>query len=198
MTNKRKLGKGLDVLLSRGSTETMASLLGKPKDRSTPPQAAEKDGDLKNIPIDLIQRGKYQPRTDMHEEALEELAASIRAQGVMQPIVVRPISADKYEIIAGERRWRATQIAGLDTIPAIIKPVGDEAAIAMSLIENIQRENLNPIEEAMALKRLQDEFELTQQQVADAVGKSRATVTNLMRLIGLSIDVRRMLEHGDL
>jgi ParB family chromosome partitioning protein len=134
----------------------------------------------------------------MHEEALEELAASIRNQGVMQPIVVRPISAEKYEIIAGERRWRATQMAGLDTIPAIVKPVGDEAAIAMSLIENIQRENLNPIEEAMALKRLQDEFELTQQEVADAVGKSRVTVTNLIRLIGLHIDVRRMLEHGDL
>ena len=134
----------------------------------------------------------------MHQEALEELAASIRNQGVMQPIVVRPISADKYEIIAGERRWRATQMAELDTIPAIVKPVGDEAAIAMSLIENIQRENLNPIEEAMALKRLQDEFELTQQQVADAVGKSRVTVTNLIRLIGLHIDVRRMLEHGDL
>lgn len=198
MNDKRKLGKGLDVLLSKGSTETMASLLGKPKDRTTPSQVVEKDGDLKNIPVDLIQRGKYQPRTDMHEEALEELAASIRAQGVMQPIVVRPISSDKYEIIAGERRWRATQIAGLDSIPAIIKPVGDEAAIAMSLIENIQRENLNPIEEAMALKRLQDEFELTQQEVADAVGKSRATVTNLMRLIGLTIDVRRMLEHGDL
>ena len=200
MTDKRRLGKGLDVLLSRGSTETMASLLGKPKDRTPPPlePATEKDGDLKNIPIDLIQRGKYQPRTDMHEDALEELAASIRAQGVMQPIVVRPISSDKYEIIAGERRWRATQIAGLDSIPAIIKPVGDEAAIAMSLIENIQRENLNPIEEAMALKRLQDEFELTQQEVADAVGKSRATVANLMRLIGLTIDVRRMLEHGDL
>jgi ParB family chromosome partitioning protein len=116
----------------------------------------------------------------------------------MQPIVVRPISSDKYEIIAGERRWRASQIAGLDTIPAIIKPVGDEAAIAMSLIENIQREDLNPIEEAMALKRLQDEFELTQQEVADAVGKSRATVTNLIRLIGLNLIVRRMLEHGDL
>ena len=198
MTEKRKLGKGLDVLLSRGSTETMASLLGKPKDRTPQPPTVEKDGDLKHIPVDLIQRGKYQPRTDMHEEALQELAASIRVQGVMQPIVVRPIGADKYEIIAGERRWRATQIEGLDRIPAIIKPVSDEAAIAMSLIENIQRENLNPIEEAMALKRLQDEFELTQQQVADAVGKSRATVTNLIRLIGLSIDVRRMLEHGDL
>ncbi|MGB1848100.1 MAG: ParB/RepB/Spo0J family partition protein, partial [Pseudohongiellaceae bacterium] len=158
----------------------------------------DRDGDLKNIPVDLIQRGKYQPRTDMHEEALEELSASIKNQGVMQPIVVRPISSDKYEIIAGERRWRATQMAGLDTIPAIVKPVGDEAAIAMALIENIQRENLNPIEEAMALKRLQDEFKLTQQEVADAVGKSRVTVTNLMRLIGLHIDVRRMLEHGDL
>jgi ParB family chromosome partitioning protein len=157
-----------------------------------------KDGDLRNIPIDLIQRGKYQPRTDMREDALQELASSIRNQGVLQPIVVRPISSEKYEIIAGERRWRASQIAELDTIPAIIKPVGDEAAIAMSLIENIQREDLNPIEEAMALKRLQDEFELTQQEVADAVGKSRATVTNLIRLIGLAIDVRRMVEHGDL
>lgn len=202
MTDKRKLGKGLDALLSSGSSKTMASLLGKPKvdTQSSSPSApeADKDGDLRNIPVDLIQRGKYQPRTDMHQETLDELAASIKAQGVMQPIVVRPISADKYEIIAGERRWRATQLAGLDTIPAIIKPVGDEAAIAMALIENIQRENLNPIEEAMALKRLQDEFELTQQEVADAVGKSRVTVTNLIRLMGLNIDVRRMLEHGDL
>ncbi len=198
MTDKKKLGKGLDVLLSRGSAETMASLLAKPKDRASPEVFVERDGDLKNIPVDLIQRGKYQPRTDMREEALEELANSIRRQGVMQPIVVRPVSSDKYEIIAGERRWRATQIAGLGTIPAIVKPVGDEAAIAMSLIENIQRENLNPVEEAMALKRLQDEFELTQQEVADAVGKSRATVTNLIRLIGLTIDAKRMLEHGDL
>lgn len=201
MTEKRKLGRGLDALLSSGSSETMASLLGKPKDRSA--SAAEtqpigKEGELRHVPIELVQRGKYQPRTDMHEEALQELANSIKKQGVMQPIVIRPISADKYEIIAGERRWRASQIAGLDTIPALVKPVGDEAAIAMSLIENIQRENLNPIEEAMALKRLQDEFELTQQEVADAVGKSRATVTNLIRLIGLSVDVRKMLEHGDL
>ena len=135
---------------------------------------------------------------DMHEEALAELAASIKQQGVMQPIVIRPISSDRYEIIAGERRWRATQLAGLDTIPAVIKAVPDDAAIAMSLIENIQRENLNPIEEAVALKRLQDEFELTQQQVADAVGKSRTTVTNLLRLINLSLDARVMLERGDL
>jgi len=208
MNDKKKLGKGLDALLSSGSSQTMASLLaGKPREAehsatsagtSSATRALDKDGDLRNIPVDLIQRGKYQPRTDMHQEALEELAASIKTQGVMQPIVVRPISSDKYEIIAGERRWRATQMAGLDSIPAIIKPVGDEAAIAMSLIENIQRENLNPIEEAMALKRLQDEFELTQQEVADAVGKSRVTVTNLMRLMGLHIDVRRMLENGDL
>ncbi|MEQ8953075.1 MAG: ParB/RepB/Spo0J family partition protein, partial [Gammaproteobacteria bacterium] len=116
MTEK-KLGKGLDALLSTGSSESMASLLGKPRDRSV---SADKDGEMRNIPIDLIQRGKYQPRTDMHEEALQELANSIRRQGVMQPIVIRPISSDRYEIIAGERRWRATQIAGLDTIPAII------------------------------------------------------------------------------
>jgi len=197
MTAKKKLGKGLDALLSVGSTQTMASLLGGPKNKPVS-VSADRDGDMKHVPIDLIQRGKYQPRTDMHEEALQELANSIRVQGIMQPIVIRPISSDKYEIIAGERRWRACQIVGLDTIPAIIKPVGDEAAIAMSLIENIQRENLNPIEEAMALKRLQDEFELTQQEVADAVGKSRTSVTNLIRLIGLSIDVRCMLEHGDL
>ena len=145
-----------------------------------------------------MQRGKYQPRQDMHSEALEELAQSIRKQGVMQPIVVRPISENKYEIIAGERRWRATQIAGLDTIPAVVKDVPDDAAIAMSLIENIQRENLNPIEEASALHRLQKEFELTQQQVADAVGKSRTTITNLLRLMSLSESVKRMLEHGDL
>ena len=134
----------------------------------------------------------------MHETSLEELANSIKKQGVMQPIVLRPVSSNRYEIIAGERRWRATQLAGLHAIPAIIKDVSDEAAIAMSLIENIQRENLNPIEEAMALKRLQDEFGLTQQEVAEAVGKSRATVTNLIRLIGLSPEVRRMVEHGDL
>lgn len=163
-----------------------------------PANTREKDGDLKHIPIDLIQRGKYQPRTDMHEDALQELADSIRAQGVMQPIVVRPVSDTHYEIIAGERRWRATQLAGLDRIPAIIKPVSDESAIAMALIENIQRENLNPMEEAVALKRLQDEFHLTQQEVADAVGKSRVTVANLLRLIGLNPDVRLMLEHGDL
>ena len=156
------------------------------------------DGELREVPIDLIQRGRYQPRRDMDPAALQELADSIRQQGVMQPVVVRPIAEGRYELIAGERRWRATQMAGLDSLPAIIRDVPDEAAIAMALIENIQRENLNPIEEAFALQRLQDEFGLTQAQVAEAVGKSRTTITNLLRLIGLSEDVRIMLEHGDL
>lgn len=196
---KKKLGKGLSALLSGGNTQTVASLLTPLQSARQPNQKpAARDSELKNIPIDLIQRGKYQPRTDVHPEALEELTASIKAQGVMQPIVIRPISSEKYEIIAGERRWRASQMAGLADIPAIIKPVGDEAAIAMSLIENIQRENLNPIEEAMALKRLQDEFRLTQQEVADAVGKSRAAVTNLMRLMNLHIDVQGMLIKGQI
>lgn len=195
MTVKKKLGRGLDALLSASKNQAQSNQASPAKSAAP---IVDKDGELRNIPIELIQRGKYQPRTDIQEEALQELASSIRAQGVMQPIVVRPISATRYEIIAGERRWRASQIAGLDTIPAIIKHVSDESAIAMSLIENIQREDLNPIEEAMALKRLQVEFELTQQEVADAVGKSRATVTNLLRLIALNPDVRLMLEHGDL
>ncbi|MCL6414230.1 ParB/RepB/Spo0J family partition protein [Aestuariirhabdus sp. Z084] len=184
---KRGLGRGLDALLSGSALP----------DASDGNQSVT-DGKLTEIPVEFIQRGKYQPRRDMHPEALEELANSIKVQGVMQPIVVRPIDIDRYEIIAGERRWRATQKAGLDRIPAIVREVPDEAAIAMALIENIQREDLNPIEEAMALQRLQDEFELTQQQVADAVGKSRTTVTNLLRLIGLNAEVRTMLEHGDL
>jgi len=162
------------------------------------PELKDHDGELREVPIDLIQRGRYQPRRDMDPAALQELADSIRQQGVMQPVVVRPIAEGRYELIAGERRWRATQMAGLDSIPAIIRDVPDEAAIAMALIENIQRENLNPIEEAFALQRLQDEFGLTQAQVAEAVGKSRTTITNLLRLIGLSEDVRIMLEHGDL
>ncbi|MGV3590694.1 MAG: ParB/RepB/Spo0J family partition protein [Gammaproteobacteria bacterium] len=167
---------------------------------AVPAQQAEpeRDGTLKHLAIDVIQPGKYQPRMDMRPEALEELAQSIKAQGVMQPIVVRALTSSKYEIIAGERRWRASQIAGLTTIPVIVKTVPDEAAIAMALIENIQRENLNPLEEAVALKRLQDEFQLTQQEVADAVGKSRTAVTNLLRLIGLQQEVRTFLEHGDL
>ncbi|WP_049631336.1 ParB/RepB/Spo0J family partition protein [Cellvibrio sp. pealriver] len=199
MSSKRKgLGKGLDALLSAGLGVTSPA----PEMPITPSEADQKieykDGKLAHLPVELIQRGKYQPRRDMHQEALEELAESIKVQGVMQPIVVRSIGEGRYEIIAGERRWRATQLAGLDRIPAVIREVPDEAAIAMALIENIQRENLNPIEEAVALKRLQDEFELTHAEVAQAVGKSRTTVTNLLRLIALSEEVKTLLEHGDL
>ena len=162
------------------------------------PGEKDHDGELREIPLDLIQRGRYQPRRDMDPAALQELADSIRQQGVMQPVVVRSVTEGRYELIAGERRWRAAQLAGLERIPAIIREVPDEAAVAMALIENIQRENLNPVEEAFALQRLQDEFGLTQAQVAEAVGKSRTTITNLLRLIGLTEEVRTMLEHGDL
>ena len=192
---KRGLGRGLDALL--GSTASPADP-GVAQVETAVPAVSDDEGNLKEIPVDLIRRGKYQPRRDMDQEALQELADSIAAQGVMQPIVLRPVSDSQYEIIAGERRWRATQLAGLESIPAIIKDVPDEAAIAMALIENIQREDLNPIEEAIALQRLQQEFELTQEQVAQAVGKSRSTVTNLLRLMSLRDDVRRMIEHGDL
>lgn len=190
---KRGLGRGLDALLGSHSAAKQLA-----EEIAAVETGASLDGQLKKIPVEFIQRGKYQPRRDMNQEALEELANSIRAQGVMQPIVVRPIATDKYEIIAGERRWRASQLAGLDTVPVVIREVPDEAAIAMALIENIQREDLNPMEEAIALSRLQQEFELTHQQIADAVGKSRATVTNLLRLMSLRDDVQRLLEHGDL
>ena len=190
---KRGLGRGLDALLGASSAQGEVQPAG-----VTTAEAPVTDKTLKELPVDVIQRGKYQPRKDMEPEALQELADSIKAQGVMQPIVVRPISDKKYEIIAGERRWRATQQAGLDTIPVVIRDVSDEAAIAMALIENIQREDLNPIEEASSLQRLQQEFELTQEEVAQAVGKSRSTVANLLRLMTLQPDVRRLVEHGDL
>lgn len=223
MSKKPKLGRGLDALL--GGLNRTALATNSPSDypdieKNSSGEARHisqkslsqgktslKDGDLSDIPVDLIRRGKYQPRRDMHPEALEELANSIKAQGVMQPIVVRPIGRTSdgmggdetlYEIIAGERRWRATQQAGLDSIPAIVRDVPDEAAIAMALIENIQREDLNAMEEAMALQRLKEEFELTHQEVADAVGKSRVTVTNLLRLTTLQPDVQKMLEQGDI
>jgi ParB family chromosome partitioning protein len=196
MATKRKgLGRGLDALLAGTSNNNAAAVAASNADDEI--QGEPRKEELKHVPVEFIQRGKYQPRRDMHQEALEELAESIKAQGVLQPIVIRPISSDKYEIIAGERRWRATQLAGFDTIPAVIRDVSDEAAIAMALIENIQREDLNPIEEAVALKRLQDEFELTHQQVADAVGKSRTSVTNLLRLIALDSEVKKLLENGD-
>ena len=187
---KRGLGRGLDALLG-------ASTAGQQQGAAEAPAGGDEKL-LKELPVDLIQRGKYQPRKDIEPESLQELADSIRAQGVMQPIIVRPVSDRKYEIIAGERRWRATQLAGLDVIPAVVRDVSDEAAIAMALIENIQREDLNPIEEAVALQRLQREFDLTQQEVAEAVGKSRSTVANLLRLMTLAEDVRRLVEHGDL
>lgn len=184
---KRGLGRGLDALLGGNA----ASII--PEQTATVAQS-----ELQQLPLDIIQRGKYQPRRDIDPQSLEELANSIKAQGVMQPIVVRPIGKGRYEIIAGERRWRASQQAGLDKIPALVRDIPDETAIALALIENIQREDLNPIEEAVALQRLQQEFELTQQQVADAVGKSRTAVTNLLRLISLPEDIKLMLAHGDL
>jgi len=168
------------------------------QDLADKPLDSIQDGTLRHLPVEWLQRGIYQPRRDIAEDGLEELANSIRGQGVMQPVVVRPLGPESFELIAGERRWRAAQLVGLDTIPAVIRDVADEDAIAMALIENIQRENLNPIEEAFALQRLQKEFDLTQAEVAEAIGKSRVTVTNLLRLISLEDEVKRMLEHGDL
>jgi ParB family chromosome partitioning protein len=182
---KRGLGRGLDALLG-GSTDT-----------HEPPDAPT-SANLGEIAIDEIHPGQYQPRRNIRDEGIAELAASIRAQGVMQPIVVRHRAIGGYEIIAGERRWRAAQLAGLDRIPAVVKDVSDERAVAMALIENIQREDLNPLEEALALQRLSEEFHLTQQQAADAVGKSRVAVTNLLRLLNLAAPVREMLAAGEL
>ena len=185
VVKKRGLGRGLDALLGADARTAKAE----PEDVS---------GKLQEVPIEWIQPGKYQPRKVIEDEALQELASSIKAQGIMQPIVLRSISENKYEIIAGERRWRASQLAGLEKIPAIVREVNDESAIAMSLIENIQREDLNPMEEAIALQRLIKEFDLTHQQVAEAVGKSRTAVTNFLRLINLSAEVSQMLAHGDI
>jgi ParB family chromosome partitioning protein len=188
MVKKRGLGKSLDALLI-GSMP----VLNESNDQIAPSKDI-----LRQVDVQLIQRGKYQPRREMDPEALEDLANSIRAQGVIQPIVVRPIANGRFEIVAGERRWRAAQMASLAEIPALIRDIPDEAAVAIALIENIQRENLNPIEESMALQRLLEEFSMTHMQVAEAVGKSRATVTNLLRLLSLSDDVKQMLEQRDL
>ena len=186
---RQSLGTGLDALLGFSDDININEQNNNTKDA---------DGTLRDLPVEFLQRGKYQPRRDLDADALQELANSISQQGVMQPIVVRKIATDKYEIVAGERRWRATQQAGLESIPAIIRTITDEAAIAMALIENIQREDLNSIEESRALIRLQDEFQLTQQQVADAVGKSRSAVTNLMRLASLEPAVQKQLELGEI
>ncbi|MDQ7733850.1 ParB/RepB/Spo0J family partition protein [Halomonas sp. SpR1] len=205
MTRKPALGRGLDALIGAGARRRDSLELagsGTPLEVTDAARNAAVDDvtedRLERLPLGQLTRGKYQPRRDIQPEALEELADSIRAQGVMQPIVVRPIGVDRYEIIAGERRWRAAQLAELDVIPAVIREVSDEVALALALIENIQRENLNAIEEAMALKRLGEEFELTQQQIADAVGKSRTQVANLLRLLALDPEVQTLLERGDL
>jgi ParB family chromosome partitioning protein len=189
MTPKKRLGRGLDALLSKPVADTgpVAEVVG--------------PDSLHEIPVDLLQRGQYQPRVDIRQDTLEDLANSIKAQGVVQPIVARPIEGGgrvKYEIVAGERRWRAAQMAGLEQIPAVIRDIPDEAAIAMALIENIQRENLNPLEEARALDRLIREFDLTHAEAADAVGRSRAAVSNLLRLLDLSDKVKPFLESREI
>jgi ParB family chromosome partitioning protein len=196
MVKKKRLGRTLDSLLSKPVDNT-------PADSGNSTSTGTQADVLKNIAVDLLQRGQYQPRDDMRQDTLEDLAASIKAQGVVQPIVVRPIASkpggsQRYEIIAGERRWRAAQIAGLQEVPAVIRDVEDDAAIAMALIENIQRENLNPLEEAKALDRLIREFDLTHEQAAKAVGRGRASVSNLLRLLELSDRVKHLLESRQL
>ncbi|MBN7821817.1 ParB/RepB/Spo0J family partition protein [Bowmanella sp. Y26] len=188
-SKKRGLGRGLDALLATSNQHVK---------QEQDLEQLEKSGELQKLPVEFLQPGKYQPRKDMSPEALEDLASSIRSQGIIQPIVVRKVAEQKYEIIAGERRWRASQMAQLAEIPCLIKDVPDEAAVAIALIENIQREDLNAMEEAQALQRLLNEFELTHQEVADAVGKSRASVTNLLRLNNLNDDVKLLLEYGDI
>lgn len=184
MAKRKSLGRGLEALLS---TETGSAV------------AASQDS-LREVPIDLLERGRYQPRLDMREESLADLAESIRSQGLVQPIVVRPLSGDRtggtearYEIVAGERRWRAAQLAGLHAIPALVRDIPDHTAVAVALIENIQREDLNPLEEALALRRLVDEFEMTHGEAADAVGRSRVSVSNLLRLLELPDPVKDLL-----
>lgn len=172
------LGRGLDALLSGSKSE--------------------KDDVLRELNVNLLQPGKYQPRSYMDAESLNELASSIKSQGVMQPILVRQINDEQYEIIAGERRWRAAQLAGLTHVPVLVRSVKDNVALAMALIENIQRENLNPLEEAVGIQRLIDEFEMTHQQAADAVGRSRSAASNLLRLLNLSPAVQELLMHGKL
>ncbi|MBA8885178.1 ParB/RepB/Spo0J family partition protein [Dokdonella fugitiva] len=178
------LGRGLDALLGGGG--------------DAPAATVDTEGELRTLGIHAIQPGKYQPRHHFDAEPLEELAASIKAQGLIQPVVVRAIGADRYELIAGERRWRAAQQAGLGEIPALVKVVPDQAVVAMALIENIQREDLSPLEEAQALSRLIDEFGLTHQQAAEAVGRSRAAVSNLLRLLELPAEIKRLLDDREL
>ncbi|HTU67219.1 MAG TPA: ParB/RepB/Spo0J family partition protein [Steroidobacteraceae bacterium] len=203
---KPVMGRGLEALLGQMSKrpEPVAAPAGGSSPAAAPVSNKLPGDELANLPVDLLQRGKYQPRVDMRQESLDELAASIKSQGIIQPIVVRavdgaaPGESQRYEIIAGERRWRAAQIAGLATVPAVIRRVPDEAAIAMALIENIQRENLNPLEEARALERLISEFGITHQQAADTVGRSRAAVSNLLRLLELPAEISVLVEQREL
>ncbi|MCG6201769.1 ParB/RepB/Spo0J family partition protein [Psychromonas antarctica] len=195
---KRGLGKGLDSLLSSSTVNRTKQVSHDFNAEKTQQLVDGVKGALRDIDIECLQGGKYQPRRDMSAEALDELANSIHVQGIIQPIVVRETGYQKYEIIAGERRWRAAKIVGLKSVPCLIKNVEDDAAIAIALIENIQRENLNAMEEAIAFKRLLEEFDLTHGEVAKAVGKSRTTVSNLLRLNNLNEDVKLLLEHGDI
>ncbi|MAZ78059.1 MAG: chromosome partitioning protein ParB [Legionellaceae bacterium] len=202
---KRGLGRRLEELLAGSNktvgidsvTSTAINLSSENASDNEAASAQQHGVGLRLMPIDRIQPGRYQPRKVFQDDALQELAESIKAQGVIQPVVLRP-SGKGYELIAGERRWRAAQIAGLHDIPAIVQEISDDAAIAMGLIENIQREDLNPIEEAVALQRLIDEFEMSHLNVAEAIGRSRTSVTNLLRLLKLNPDVRTLLEHGDI
>jgi ParB family transcriptional regulator, chromosome partitioning protein len=208
MQKKPTLGRGLADLLGRPASPVAEVAVAHPPGApaAAPPgsPAARPGEELAKLPLDLLQRGRYQPRVDMRPESLQELADSIKSQGVVQPIVVRPVGSpaagesQRYEIIAGERRWRAAQMAGLPQIPAVIRDIPDEDAIAVALIENIQRENLNPLEEARALERLISEFELTHQEAAEAVGRSRVSVSNLLRLLELAPEVSEMLERREL
>lgn len=197
MNTKRKgLGKGLGALLGASEASQPAS-----PESILPDSTEDTTSDthmLREIPVEYLARGRYQPRRDMDQEVLQELADSIREHGIMQPVIARRLGQDSYEIVAGERRWRAAQLAGLATIPVLLRELSDQDTLAMALIENIQREDLNVMEEAKALVRLQEEFGFTQEQVAKAVGKSRSAVANLMRLNGLQVDVITLLERGDL
>ncbi|CDH47534.1 MAG: ParB/RepB/Spo0J family partition protein [Candidatus Competibacteraceae bacterium] len=184
---KGGLGRGLDALLGASAAARNEAL----------PESAAGER-LRQLPVEQIQRGRYQPRQDLREDTLQELAESIRAQGLVQPVIVRPLGGGRYELIAGERRWRAAQLAGLQEVPAVIREVSDQAAIAMALIENIQREDLNPLEEATALQRLIAEFDLTHQQAAEAVGRSRTAVTNLLRLLELTEEVQQRVRDRKL
>lgn len=182
-TKKKRLGRGLDALLGGSDVDEQSSTTSQVQTPSS-------------LPIEKLQPGEYQPRTNMDQASLEELAASIRSQGIIQPILVRPIGDEQYEIIAGERRWRAAQIAQLDEVPVLVRDIPDEATLAVALIENIQRENLNPVEEAVGFKRLMDEFNLTHEEMAKSVGRSRTAVTNLLRLLGLNAGAKHLLEQG--